>query len=57
MATAISKNARAGTGAQKLICKCGGEIKMFNVFKGGKMRPIARCQKCNKEARKPKDLF
>ena len=57
MATAISKNARRGEGVKKLICKCGGEIKMRTVAKNGRMRHLARCNDCGNEARKPRDLF
>lgn len=58
MGGTISKNARRGTGAEKLICKCGGVIKVVSVaIKGAKLRQVARCDSCGAEARKPKELF
>jgi hypothetical protein len=57
MATAISKNARKGETTQKLVCRCGGTIKMVTIASGGKLRHVARCINCNREARRPKDLF
>ena len=58
MSSEISKNARKGTGAEKLACKCGGEIKVISVaVKGNKLKHVARCNSCGAEARKPKDLF
>jgi hypothetical protein len=53
----ISKNAQR-VGAQKMICKCGGEIKMHTVAAHkGKMSHYAECDKCHAKARRPKDLF
>ena len=44
----------------KPIHDCGGDIKMFGVYKlsekGRHLRMIARCLKCGAEARKIKDL-
>lgn len=52
----ISKNARRGDGTQRVFCRCGGEIKMFNVYNGRRLRLRARCLGCGAEARKPREL-
>lgn len=57
MAAKISKNARRGDTVQKLLCKCGNEIKMKTVMQSGKMKHYAYCTGCDKTARKPKDLM
>lgn len=49
----ISKNARSGSGAQKFICSCGGEVRVKSVFARGKLRTVAECEKCNRRERKP----
>lgn len=56
MAQVISKNAQK-KGAQKLLCRCGGEIKVYMDGSRGKKRMKAQCQSCGRTARKPKDLF
>ncbi len=53
---AISKNARR-EGSQELISRWGGKIIMKSVFRAGKMRHFAICEKTGNEARKPKDLM
>ena len=52
----VSKNARAGTTTHKFECTCGGEIKMKSIFKSGRMRHVAECEKCNRRERRPKDF-
>lgn len=56
MAKSISKNAKR-EGADKLISQWGGEIKMRTVFKDGKMKHFAECQKTGNTARKPRELI
>jgi hypothetical protein len=56
MAGSVSKNARR-EGAHALISKWGGNIKMKTVFKDGKMKHVAFCEKSGNTARKPKDLM
>ena len=56
MAAKISKNARRQE-VQKLLCKCGGEIKMKTVMTSGKMKHSAYCTQCDKTARRPKELM
>ncbi len=56
MAGPVSKNARR-EGAHSLISKWGGNIKMKTVFKDGKMKHVAVCEKSGNTARKPKDLM
>jgi len=51
-----SKNAQYGV-SDKLLCSCGAEIQVVNLFTNGKMRTLARCPKCHKEARRPSELF
>ena len=48
-----SKNARSGSGTEKFLCPCGGEIKTKSVFQAGKLKPVAECQKCGRTERKP----
>lgn len=52
-----SKNARSGTGTQKFICSCGGEIKMKGLFQGGRKKTVAECEKCNRQERRPSDFL
>jgi len=42
MAKSISKNARR-EGAQTLVSRWGGNIKMKTVFKNGKLKHFAEC--------------
>jgi hypothetical protein len=49
----VSKNARGAANTQKFLCPCGGEIKMRSVFQKGKLRPVAECQSCRRQERKP----
>ncbi len=56
MAEVLSKNARAGAGTQKFFCTCGGEVKMKLVFKTGKLRNVAECDKCKRQERKPSEF-
>ncbi len=57
MAEVISKNARVGgVVTQKFFCSCGGEVKMKLVFKTGKLRNVAECEKCHRSERKPSDF-
>lgn len=56
MAKSISKNARR-EGAQTLVSKWGGNIKMRTVFKSGKIKHFAECEKTGNTARRPKDLM
>jgi transcription elongation factor Elf1 len=51
-----SKNARTGTSAQTFTCHCGGQIKMVTVMRKSKLKNVARCMSCKKEARKPREL-
>ena len=48
--------AQAGTYAQVFLHSCGGKIQMVNRFRNGKLHPLAVCQKCGKERRKPSDF-
>ena len=41
---------------ERFFCKCGGEVAMFNGTTGGKFKPFARCKKCGREARKPREM-
>jgi hypothetical protein len=54
MAKTISKNSRANSTVQTFIHYCGGEIKMVTIFQKGKMKNVARCEKCNAEAKRPR---
>ena len=56
MAKNISKNARTNVASEKHHCSCGGEVKMFMVFKSGKKRFVARCSGCGAEKRRPSDF-
>ena len=56
MAEVLSKNARVGIVTQKFFCTCGGEVKMRLVFKTGKLRNVAECDKCKRTERKPSDF-
>ena len=56
MAEVISKNARVGVVTHKFFCTCGGEVKMKQVFNGGKLRNVAQCEKCQRQERKPSDF-
>lgn len=51
------KIAKTRKTSQTLTCACGGDIKVFSVFKDGKIKPEARCSGCSKVARKPKELM
>jgi len=53
---AVSKNARR-EGAQKLMSRWGGEIKMKSVFEDGRLRHEAYCTVSGNTARKPRDLM
>lgn len=44
---------RKGGAPDKFLCMCGGVVKMVTVFRNRKLRPVAQCQKCGKERRKP----
>lgn len=52
----ISKNARASSSTQRFFCPEGGEITMRTVLFDGKLTNMARCAKCGKELRRPKDF-
>lgn len=53
----VSKNARTGSAAHKHVCTtCGGDIKMRAVFKNGRLKNVAVCEKCNRTERRPKDF-
>jgi len=52
----MAKNVR-GKQLIKLICKCGGEIKMKTLGVRGKIKHFAECQGCGKKSRKPKGLM
>jgi hypothetical protein len=52
----ISKNAHR-RGAQTLISRWGGDIKMKTRFENGKMRHLAYCTRTGNTARKPKELM
>ena len=49
----LSKNARGAAAAQKFLCPCGGEVKMKSIFAKGKLTPVAVCDKCERQERKP----
>lgn len=53
---AVSKNARR-EGAQELLSKWGGKIRMKSVFENGKMRHVAVCEKSGNVGRRPTDLM
>jgi hypothetical protein len=56
MARSISKNARRD-GAQEIISRWGGTIKMKSRFQDGKLKHYAECMKTGNTARKPNDLM
>ena len=56
MAGNVSKNARR-KGAEALMSKWGGEIKMHTTFEKGKLKHFAKCEVSGNTARKPKDLM
>ena len=56
MAGNLSKNARR-KGAEALMSKWGGEIKMHTLLEKGKMKHYAKCEKTGKTARRPKELM
>ncbi|MFP4011924.1 MAG: hypothetical protein ACLFUM_09490 [Spirochaetaceae bacterium] len=56
MAANISKNARRD-GAHELLSRWGGKIVMKSVFRNGKMRHYAVCEKTGNQGRRPKDLM
>jgi len=53
---AISKNARR-EGAQELLSKWGGKIRMKSVFENGKLKHVAVCEKTGNTARRPAELM
>jgi len=57
MAKIISKNTRRGAKDNNLYSRWGGVIKMRTIFKDGKLRHSAYCEKSGNTARKPKDLM
>jgi hypothetical protein len=58
MAGKFSKNARRGQTKDQLIHRgCGGTIVMRTIIAAGKARHYAKCDKCEKMARRPKDLM
>jgi transcription elongation factor Elf1 len=52
----VSKNARQNIKTQKFFCPCGGEIQSVSVFSKGKLKIVARCNKCGAQKRKPSDF-
>jgi hypothetical protein len=56
MAKGISKNAKR-QGVDVLKSRWGGEIRMKTIYKNGKMKHFAECQKTGNTARKPKELM
>ena len=40
----------------RILCACGGEVKMKTVVTQGRMRHYAQCLACHKQARRPKQL-
>ena len=58
MSKGTSKNSTRGKKENtKFISKWGGEILIKRVFKDGKMKTIAECQKTGNIARRPRDLM
>lgn len=53
---AASKNSRSTVATQKFFCPCGGEIVMETHIESGKLNNVAKCTKCNREERRPKDF-
>lgn len=56
MAGNVSKNARR-QGAEALLSKWGGVIKMHTIMEKGKLRHYAKCEKTGNIGRRPKDLM
>ncbi|MDR2448206.1 MAG: hypothetical protein LBD58_13115 [Treponema sp.] len=52
-----SKNSRTAVTTQKFFCSCGGEVKMKELFQGGKRKCIAECLKCKRIERRPTDFI
>ena len=53
----VSKNARIGSGTHKFVhAEDGGEIKMKSIFKNGRMKHVAECEKCKRQERRPSDF-
>jgi hypothetical protein len=50
-----SKNAGKKVLDQKIYCECGGEVRMLAKF-DGKIKMVAKCNKCGAERRKPRDF-
>lgn len=46
----MAKKGNKGTGADVLHCSCGGVVKVFSVFRNGKLRNEFRCPSCNRSA-------
>jgi hypothetical protein len=42
--------------ADEHFCSCGGTVKVFFNAAKGKVRPFARCMKCNTEKRRPSEF-
>lgn len=53
----VSKNARSGATGHKLLCACGGEVKMHSLFRKGKISHYAECEKCKRQERRPRDFI
>jgi transcription elongation factor Elf1 len=52
-----SKNSRTTVATQKFICPdCGGEIEMKTLCENGRLKNVAKCTKCNRTERRPKDF-
>jgi hypothetical protein len=51
-----SKNARTAASTHKFNCPCGGEVKMKTVLENGRVHNVARCDKCNRTERRPRDF-
>jgi predicted RNA-binding Zn-ribbon protein involved in translation (DUF1610 family) len=51
-----SKNARRGKTTDTHNCSCGGELKVFSVHNGRRLRNVMRCKECGKEGRKVADF-
>jgi hypothetical protein len=51
-----SKNSRTTIATQKFVCSCGGEVKMKTVLENGRLHNIARCEKCSRTERRPRDF-
>ena len=47
---------RKGGNPDKFLCMCGGVVKMVDVFRNRKLRPVARCTKCGDKRRKPSEF-